>query len=140
MIPQSSWYSNVRSNVKPSRWNAIRKKCYALANNKCEICGETGKSYGAKHDVECHEIWQYNDETKEQKLIGLIALCPRCHKVKHIGLTQMRGENEIAIKQLMKVNKMTRQEAWDYIRKAYDKWQERSRYEWKLDTSMLEGY
>jgi hypothetical protein len=44
------------------------------ANNKCEICKETGKTQGYKHNVECHEIWIYNDEDKIQKLIGLISL------------------------------------------------------------------
>jgi hypothetical protein len=51
-----------------------------------EICKETGKTQGYKHNVECHEIWEYNDEDKIQKLIGLISLCPICHLTKNISV------------------------------------------------------
>lgn len=140
LVPKTAWYSNVRSNVTASKWDAIRKKSYSIANNKCEICGDVGKNQGVKHNVECHEIWEYNDKTKEQKLTGLISLCPFCHKTKHVGLAQIKGEEEIVIKQLIKVNKMTRQEAKDYIRTAFEVWLERSKYEWKLDITMLDDY
>jgi hypothetical protein len=35
-------------------------------------------------NLECHEEWDYDDETHVQKLTGLIALCGRCHRVKHL--------------------------------------------------------
>lgn len=133
LVPRTCWYTNVRSNVSKSDWDIIRKKCYSLADNKCEICGK-GKR------VECHETWQYDDTIKEQKLVGLIALCSKCHKVKHFGLTQIRGEEEIAIKQLMKVNGMTREEVWAYIKEVTSIWDTRSFYNWKLDISFLEDY
>ena len=78
LVPKTSWYSNVRSNVTTSVWDKIRRECYSKANNVCEICSSTGKSQGFKHNVECHEKWEYNDTNKTQKLIGLIALCPLC--------------------------------------------------------------
>lgn len=140
LVPKTSWYSNVRSNVTASKWDLIRKKAYQAANNKCQICGDVWKNQGVNYNVECHEIWQYNDNTKEQKLIGLIALCPFCHKTKHVGLAQIRGEEEIVIKQLIKVNKMTRDAAKDYIRGTFELWAARSRYEWRLDISFLDGY
>ena len=64
LVPQTSWYTNVRSNVSKEQWDVIRKKCYAQANNVCEICGDTGKNQGYKHNVECHEIWEYNELTR----------------------------------------------------------------------------
>lgn len=140
LVPSTAWYSNVRSNVTASKWDVIRKKSYSIANHQCEICGDIGQYQGVNHNVECHEIWQYNEDDKVQKLIGLISLCPFCHKTKHAGLAQMKGEGEIVINQLMKVNKMTRQEAEDYIVTAFDVWQERSNHEWKLDITMLDSY
>lgn len=140
LVPSSAWYSNVRSNVTVKEWDRIRKKSYSRANNKCEICGDVGKNQGVNHNVECHEIWEYNDQTLDQKLIGLIALCPLCHKVKHAGLAQIKGEEEVVINQLMKVNNMTRQEACDYIDISFDIWKRRSKYEWKLDITMLKRY
>ena len=138
LVPKTSWYSNVRSNVTKDEWDVIRKKSYSIANNKCEICGDIGKNQGVNHNVECHEIWEYNNEIKEQKLIGLISLCSYCHKTKHVGLARINGEEEIVINQLMKVNKMTKQQAIDYIKKSFDEWRERSKYKWKLDISVLD--
>ena len=126
LVPRTAWYSNVRSNVKTNVWDKLRKKSYLLANHKCEICKDTGKNQEVRHDVECHEVWEYNDETKVQKLIGLIALCPRCHKAKHVGLAQINGEEEIVIQQLIKVNGMTRGEAKKYIAQSFELWQKRS--------------
>lgn len=140
LVPKSAWYSNVRSNVTESVWNAIRRKSYSIANNKCEICGDVGKNQSLMHNVECHEIWQYNDETKTQKLIGLISLCPFCHKTKHAGLAQINGEVEIVIQQLIKVNNMTKHEANEYLNAAFEIWRERSNHEWRLDIGFLDGF
>ncbi len=133
LVPKTAWYSNVRSNVSRKEWDKIRKEQYAIANNKCEICGDSE----IENRLECHEIWQYNEETWVQKLIGLVTLCTNCHKVKHAGLARIKGEEGIVIKQLMKVNKMTSQEAKKYIEEAFEVWRKRSSHIWMLDISYL---
>lgn len=140
LVPKTCWYSNVRSNVTNSEWDIIRKKSYNIANNKCEICFDIGKNQGVNHNVECHEIWQYDDINHIQKLIGLISLCPNCHKCKHPGLAQMKGEEEIVITQLMKVNKMARNEALNYINESFLIWDNRSKHNWTIDISYLEEF
>src|SRR5260221_10581904 len=92
LIPSTCHFSNVRTSVKAKEWDKIRFISYAAADNKCEICSETGKEQGYKHNVECHEIWEYDDVNHVQKLIGLISLCPTCHHVKHIGRSMMIGK------------------------------------------------
>ena len=57
LIPKTCWFSSVRTTVKPSEWDKLRKMAYTAADNKCGICGELGKEQGHKHDLECHEIW-----------------------------------------------------------------------------------
>lgn len=136
LVPKTAWYSNVRSNVSKTDWDIIRNKCYKNADYKCEVCG----GIGDKHPVECHEIWEYNDETKTQTLIGLIALCPKCHKVKHTGLAYKNNQQDIVIKQLMKVNNMTKDKALDYIEESFAIWNKRSMYQWNLDISYLDIY
>ena len=136
LIPSTSWYTNVRSNVSNKDWNIIRKKCYRLAGNKCEICGEIGE----KHKVECHEIWEYDDKNWMQKLVGLIALCPSCHKVKHAGLAEIKGENELIIMQLMKVNEISKEEAIEYIEKSLKNWEKRSHFNWSVDITYIKEY
>ncbi len=140
LVPKTSWYANLRSNVNKEEWDIIRKKCYTNANHKCEICGDTGKNQGFKHNVECHEIWKYDNKSKNQILIGLISLCPYCHKTKHVGLAQLNGEEEIVIKQLMKINNMTRDIAKEYIKKSFEIWEKRSKFDWNLNIDYLEKY
>jgi hypothetical protein len=140
LVPKTAWYTNVRSNVSSQQWDIIRKKSYAIANNLCEICNDTGKSQGYKHNVECHEIWQYDDIHKTQTLTNLISLCPYCHKCKHPGLAQMNGEINIVINQLMKVNNISKDEAINYITESFNIWRERSKHQWKLDISFIDDY
>jgi 5-methylcytosine-specific restriction endonuclease McrA len=140
LIPHTSFYSNVRSQVTKEKWNKIRFICYRLADNKCEICGETGKQQGYEHNVECHEVWDYNVKSNAQVLTGLIALCPNCHKCKHIGLAETNGELHIVYKQLMKVNAMTEDEVQSYIKEEYEKWKELNKVAWYLDISYIDKY
>jgi hypothetical protein len=140
LVPSTAWYSNVRSNVSTEEWDKIRKKSYAKANHKCEICGDVGTNQGVKHNVECHEIWEYDDQKHTQTLAGLISLCPYCHKTKHAGLASIKGETAIVINQLMKVNGMSEKEAITYMQEAFRIHTNRSQFQWKLDISYLEEY
>lgn len=140
LVPKTCWYTNVRSNVPERIWDIIRKACYKKANHKCEICTETGLSQGYNHPVECHEIWVYDDVNKKQILKGFISLCPLCHKVKHPGLANIKGESELVIKQLMKVNGINRKEALNHLDESFTIWQEKSNHQWILDISYADLY
>lgn len=137
LVPKSCHFSNVRTCVSTSDWDKIRKLSYEKANNKCEICGDYGKNQGYKHNVECHEIWQYDEETLTQKLVGLISLCPKCHMVKHIGRSIAIGQEEICYRQLSKVNKWTQTQIQTHIVESFDKHKNLSKHKWKLDISLL---
>jgi len=136
LVPSSSWFNNVRAVVTKVQWDALRKQVYSKAYHTCEICG----GIGPKHPVECHEIWHYDDQKLIRKLEGMIALCPDCHMVKHIGLAGLQERGEQALKHLMKVNKMTRKKAERYILHAFEVWGKRSGKEWTLDITHLKEY
>ena len=142
LIPSTAHYTNVRSNVVSRVWNRIRKKCYKLADNRCEICGDIGTNQGRKHKVECHEIWKYDLSTSIQKLTGFIALCPLCHQVKHFGRTQLLGVfyEERAIRHLSKINNISRSEVLDHILQEFNRFQERSKIEWHTDIAYIHEY
>jgi hypothetical protein len=137
LVPKTCHFSNVRTCLSTSDWDKIRKISYANANNKCEICGDTGKNQGYNHNVECHEIWQYDEETLTQKLTGLISLCPKCHMVKHIGRSIAIGKVDVCYRQLSKVNKWTQSQIQKHIVESFDKHKLLSKHQWKLDISML---
>lgn len=136
LVPASSWFNNVRAVLTRSQWDVLRKQVYSQAWDLCQICG----GVGPKHPVECHEIWHYDDKKLIQKLVGMIALCPDCHMVKHIGLAQVQNKGDKAIKHLMKVNKLSKKEAEKYVKESFEIWAKRSSKNWKLDISILESY
>lgn len=137
LIPSTCHYSNVRTTVKPIEWDKIRFISYAAAGNICELCGETGKNQGYKHNVECHEIWEYDDVNHIQRLAGLISLCPTCHQVKHIGRAIAIGKEKEAHAQLRKVNNWSTEQVLEHIEESFLVYKERSKHEWTLDLTIL---
>ena len=137
LIPSTCHFSNVRTTVTSAEWDKIRFLSYEKANNKCEICGDTGKNQGYNHNVECHEIWHYDDINHIQTLTGLISLCPTCHQVKHIGRAIAIGKQVPCFKQLAKVNKWTREQILEHITSSFELHKKRSKFQWKLDLSIL---
>ncbi len=87
LVPRTSFYVNIRSILSRREWELIRKDTLTKANNLCEICG----GVSATRALDCHEVWEYDDLNHIQKLIKFIALCNRCHEVKHIGKAQIDG-------------------------------------------------
>lgn len=130
LVSQGSHYTNLRSIFSRKDWDLLRRHCYKKADYKCEICGGVGR----KHPVECHEMWFYS-RNHEQRLDDLIALCPRCHEVKHIGLAQVKGRLHEARGHLMLINHWDKTTANKYIDKAFDIYQERSLKDWEVDVT-----
>lgn len=133
LVPKTSWCSNLRSELTKGQWDKVRKDSYRSSGYKCDCCG----GIGPKHPVECHEIWDYNDDTKVQKLLGVTSLCPSCHEVKHIGRAIAVGKGDKALSHFVKVNKVSMIEANRYIEEAFNTYHERSNYDWKLDLTWL---
>lgn len=132
LIPSSNWRNNVRSEFKDD-WEWIKRLSYRKANYRCEICNGVGD----RHPVECHEMWEFDMNSKVQKLIGLISLCPTCHKTKHIGLAFINKEEDIVINQLKKINKWENEDVYKYINESFLIHDILSSIEWELDLSYL---
>lgn len=130
VVPSSCWYSNVRSNVTAHTWDRLQKETFSSANHKCEICHSPAA-------LDCHEIWEYDDHLCIQRLIRLVALCPSCHLVKHIGLAIKEGKIEEALKWFCLVNQTTSSEAVAYVQRAMQIHAIRSQYQWQLNLDYL---
>jgi hypothetical protein len=136
LVPQTCWFSNVRDQVSREDWDRMRSQVYEHAGSCCEVCG----GCGSKHPVECHEVWEYDETTGVQRLVRMVALCPACHEVKHMGLAGIKGRGEIAAAHLAEVNGWTPQVTAVYIDQAFDVWKARSARTWSLDVSALTAY
>ena len=136
LVPRSTWGWNLRSELTRTQWDRLRKATYARAGNRCEVCGGKGR----KHPVECHERWEYDDEKHVQKLVGLEALCPPCHKTKHFGFAVQVGLAHVSRAHLMKVNDWSGDTADDHISQSFDQWRKRSNVTWTLDLTWLKDF
>lgn len=133
LVPQTAWWSNVRSNVSRKDWEVCKNFVKKRSGSRCEICNGVGSRY----PVDCHEIWAYDDDRQIQTLVDLIALCPRCHEVKHLGRAMSVGNGPRAIEHLMRVNGWSGERAETYCMKVFQIWQLRSQMSWELDISFL---
>jgi len=136
LVPDSCWYSNVRSNVKTKQWDIIRKRIYQEAGYKCTICSGRGFRY----PVDCHEIWVYDDENLTQKLDRFQALCPLCHEVKHLGLANVRGNGVRAFGRFIEINRLSIDTALEIKKAVFMQWKARSAKQWMLDIELLKFY
>lgn len=137
LIPESSWYSNLRSLMPKEAWDTLRKRVYRDFGFRCGVCGKKGK-------LSCHELWKFDDKNHIQELTGLIALCELCHSVKHIGLSELRSDRgeidfETLIKHFMKVNNCSRDVFEEHKAKSVKLFNKRSSYEWKIKIGELEN-
>ncbi|KKQ41912.1 MAG: hypothetical protein US60_C0027G0012 [Microgenomates group bacterium GW2011_GWC1_37_8] len=138
LVPSSSWNQNLRSLLKPQMWENLRKEVYKKYNYKCAICLQPGGLPARRVSLHAHEVWKYDDENHVQKLVDLIALCSKCHAIKHIGFAGIQAsvgylDYEELVKHFMKVNNCNRETFEKQQKEAYKKFEKRSKYEWSLD-------
>jgi hypothetical protein len=136
LVPKTCWWSNLRSLADRRTWERIRRQAYLQAEYRCEICG----GVGLQHPVECHEVWRYEETTHTQILVRMIALCPACHEVKHMGLAGIRDRGKIARAHLATVNGWSGEQVVAHVAEAFAIYGRRSKLSWKLDLSGLRPY
>ena len=134
LVPKTSWYTNVRSQVSRDVWASIRA---AVKKPSCQFCGHKGKLF-------THEVWKYDDVLYIQKLVGFRSICGLCHHIKHLslaGLMAKRGDldYQALIKHYCEVNGCTKEDFLLDRREAFELWQERSSYDWIVDISYLDS-
>jgi hypothetical protein len=110
-LPPQAWGKNLWSLLWPRDWDRLRKATYAQAQHHCEICG----GVGARIRLACHERWEIAEWCCTSDLVGLIALCPACHDVKHIGRAIEQGRRRQCAEQLRKVNSWSARQVEHYL-------------------------
>ncbi len=134
LVPQTTWYKNLRKVLPKYEWDKIRKNVYAKFNYLCAICGDRGR-------MNCDEMWEFDDNNNVQKLKGLQAVCDNCHHIKHMGFVNIQISNgawpesmlDDLTRHFVKVNNVTVHEFNRHLSEASKIWRERSKKEWKID-------
>lgn len=130
MLPDSTWEKNVRHLMGQEVWDRMRRHAYKAAGYRCEICGTQGA-------LEAHEWFELDDSHATQRLKRVIALCPLCHKVHHLGIARRLGMLAEVRSHMKTVNGWTDSELETAIAEAYDVWAQRCQWHWHVDLSWL---
>lgn len=138
LIPASCFFQNVRSNIHEMDWRVLSIGIRARANNTCEICGFK-ENKQERQFLEAHERWHYDEKTHIQKLMRIVCLCNACHTYTHMGLAQITGKDDMAIKHKMKVSGLARTQVKNEIDQAFRDWEVRNKIEWGLDLGIILG-
>ena len=136
LIPETSWFRNVRAVVDPRDWDRLRQMVYRRAGSRCETCGAEGDKAAGIY-LEAHERFDYDGIRGIQTLRRLICLCTACHTTTHIGLAGLRGLGAAAEAHLRQVTGMTQAQADDHIETAFALWNMRNHVEWVLNLSII---
>jgi hypothetical protein len=136
LVPPPCHGRNCRSELRPSDWDWVRKICLHKAGHRCEVCGGVGD----RDRLECHEVWEYDDERLIQTLTGLQALCPACHEAKHYVRATTIGRQEQADAHLAEVNGWTPAQIHAYVAGEVETMVRRSGVEWRINLDKLCDY
>ena len=139
LIPETCWYSNLRSMLPKAKWDLVRKKTYADQQMTCEFCrGQFAAiELQKKHPVEAHELWEFDDASHTQILKKVLCLCPDCHLTQHLGCANKMGLLTKVVKHYANVSGITIEQAENIKYDAFQKWKVRSQYEWSLNLDWL---
>lgn len=138
LVPKTSWGNNLRSRIPSKQWDEIRKLCYIQHNHQCAICRSQGR-------LSCHEIWEYDEESYVQRLVGFVALCDLCHYVKHIGYAGIQAaKGNLDFNRLVEhytaVNQCSRDDFMQHRKEAFEEWKKRSMHEWKVELGEYQNF
>lgn len=131
LVPSTCWYKSLREQMPRAQWDKLRKKVYADQNNVCAICAAADR-------LNCHEVWEYDDARRIQRLLGFQAVCSLCHHVTHFGKATLlvkdgRLDLNALTEHFMRVNGVDREVFEAHRTAAFRVWRERSLYPWKTD-------
>lgn len=99
LLPQGAWGNDLSKTLAKKDWDTLRKFCYEKYKHKCGICGIENVK------LDAHEVWEFDEEKSTQTLVNIIALCSKCHGVKHMRNSERLGYADSAKKHFMNINK-----------------------------------
>lgn len=75
-IPRPLHGVNPRTLLGTSMWNSMRRRCYADANDTCEICGRKPEKLSQRHG---HEVYKIDYANGTATFCRVYCLCSLCH-------------------------------------------------------------
>ena len=122
-IPAASRRASLANLMVRPEWDKLRRSVYRRARYHCQICGREGRLY-------CHELWQCNETTGYQWLMGFEALCQDCHDVRHLFFVRSGRERARLFGHFLTVNRVTREQGIGHLAAVYRQQQKLNQREW----------
>lgn len=127
LLPKGAWNNDLSKTLSKKDWDTLRYKCYQKANHKCQICGYQ------TDDLDAHEVWEFDIKNKTQTLKDIIAICSRCHGVKHFKNSIRLGYGEQAKEHFIKTNNCSEIDFVNHLLEAKLQYEERNKIlRWKI--------
>jgi hypothetical protein len=86
LLPYTLHGVNPRTIMGQTSWNKIKKVKQKEADHHCQIC-DRYVAHVIGDYLECHEVYEIDEEKYEFKLIDIVAICNTCHSFIHFGRT-----------------------------------------------------
>ncbi len=146
LVPEPLWGRSLYHLLPRDRWGSLRSFVLREEGKKCYICGLTHSKLNLR------EVWEYDDESRVQKLFGVHLICELCHMVKHIGywcyteegkkeLKKHGLSREDLIKHFCRVNNCSVEEFLRHEEESLKKWMERSMHrDWRQDLGRYKSW
>lgn len=131
LLPKGAWNNDFSKTLPKKEWDILGQKCYERANHKCQICGYV------TDELDAHEVWNFDIKTKTQTLVDIIALCSKCHGVKHFRNSKRLGYEEDAKHHFVKVNACTELDFATHLVQEQLDFKERNKvYRWRINANL----
>lgn len=127
MLPKGAWNNDLSKTLPKQDWEKLRDFALKRAGGRCEICGYK------TNDLDVHEEWEFNIEKKTQTLKQVLAICSKCHGVKHFKNSVRLGYGEQAAEHFIKVNNCSEMDFASNLSKSILEYNQRNAiYRWKI--------
>jgi len=147
IVPEPAWYFNLRKMFTATTWGLVRNRAYGRYWYTCPFCRKEHWNLEKEEQdilkpvgggLHAHEIWSYDDETHTQRCDGIVALCPTCHSIKHMVLTQKRAQEGAVkmsevISHFCTVNQCLQQDFEDILEFEMQVFHFRGKFKWTCD-------
>jgi hypothetical protein len=141
LVPKPLWGKSAAQLFKGKGravWKRIRSDALQVALHACQVCSDAAPDTA----LNCHELWDYDDEHGTATLVGLRIQCRKCDCAVHMGRAEKQGVLDVAIAHLCIVNGIGEPEAMKLYRRARGVWSQRNKKQWRIVVakSLLERY
>ena len=89
ILPFSLHGVNPREIMGAAKWNKVKKDVQGKSGKRCMCCGRVIK-HAPGDWIETHEVYRFDQEKREVKLVDFVGLCHECHSYIHQGFLRVQ--------------------------------------------------